>query len=194
MRWSASRLTCFSVMLAALTSSSSRGQSTTASGASERARALRAVEASEASSLDAVPTLVDRSLDRRVEADVQKISSDSSLPGLSAGQPDGRIPGLSPSSDEAHMRSRITVPSATSWSHLPAAAPTTQAGPASSDLPQHPADQATLLPVQPVVTGAVDHASPGIGVLDPDANPSRPETSPAAESSSAKEQSVKLGR
>ncbi len=173
MRRSAGRLTCLLLMLAALTPGSSRAQST-ASAASDRARALREIEASQTSNLNAVPALVDRSLDRQVHTDVQEIASDPSLAGVDANDPDGRASGLSTSSAELQIRSRTISPTATSWSHLPAAVPTTQAEPALSDLPEQPVDQPILFPAESIASAACDRFSPDISARDPDTNSSRP--------------------
>lgn len=163
MRWSAGKVTCFLVMLVALASSCSRAQSTTDSPTSDRARALREIETSQSSNLDAVPALVDRSLDRRVQADVQETRSDPALSGVGADEPDARVSGLSTSSGAVQIRSRTAVPAVTSWSHVPAAQLTIQAGPARSDVTEHSPEQMILLPAQSNATDAGDRTSAEIG-------------------------------
>jgi hypothetical protein len=160
-------------MLVALTSCSSVAQSTTPSPIGDRARALREIETSQTSNLDAVPALVDRSLDRRVEADVQEISRDPSLLGLGADEPDARVTSLSTSSDDAQIRSHTTLPAATSWSHVPAAELTTQAEPARSDVTGDLAAQPTLLPAPAIAAEAADRSFPGGSASDSETNSSR---------------------
>jgi hypothetical protein len=173
MRRPASSTSAWLLALAVLTSGAGHAQSTAASAPNARTRALRNIETSQASSLDAVPASIDLSIDRRLQTDAQEIFRDPSLTGLDTGEPDTRVTGLSTASDEVQMRSRATVPTATFWSHVPAAELTTQAEPASPDVPKQSAEQPILLPDQSIVAQAGGRASSNISASDQGTNSGR---------------------